>query len=67
MAMEWVILIGLASLGVIIVQTIYQANAELAKSLHDLHGKVNALQEKLEEIETKLDESTSTYVNPIDL
>jgi uncharacterized membrane protein YhaH (DUF805 family) len=33
----------------------------------EAHEKLDALQQRLEEIEAKQDESTSTYVNPIDL
>ena len=33
----------------------------------EAHGKLDALRERLDEIEAKQDESASTYINPIDL
>ena len=48
-------------------QAVYQVGRLIGLRLDELEEKIDSLQEKLEEIKAKQDESTSTYVNPIDL
>jgi len=72
MGMEWVILIGLATLGIIIVQTTYQSISPILDALDKLNEKIDALEEKLDAVQGKLEEiedeqRAKRYVNPIEL
>ncbi|MGA3373405.1 MAG: hypothetical protein ABSC48_16745 [Terracidiphilus sp.] len=62
MAMEWVILISMATLGITIVQSIYQANEILAKRLDELHKKVDDLIKKLRRL--KRNEASTCSASP---
>jgi hypothetical protein len=62
---EWEPLILAVAVVIIVVRAVYDVGGVLGKRLDELHEKVDALQEKLEEIEANQD--TKHYVNPIDL
>jgi uncharacterized membrane protein (DUF106 family) len=62
---EWVIIVAAVLAIASIVRSIYHVGSVLGFRLDELHEKVDALQEKLEEIESNQDRKP--YVNPIDL
>ncbi len=63
--MLWAIIIAIVLVSVFLAHDISTVGHILGESLDELHKKVDALQEKLEEIETKQDRKP--YVNPVDL
>jgi hypothetical protein len=62
---DWVIIIAAVLAVASIVRSIYHMGSVLGFRLDELHEKVDAMQEKLEEIEANQDKKP--YVNPIDL
>lgn len=62
---EWGIIIGVA----LVVYFIDRAINQLGKALDELHEKVHVLQERLNEIETSIEDQQikRNYVNPIDI
>jgi Sec-independent protein translocase protein TatA len=64
---EWGIIIAVVVVVILTSQAVYQVGRLIGLRLDELEEKIDSLQEKLEEIKAKQDESTSTYVNPIDL
>ena len=62
---EWGIIIAVVLAFAYIIHSIFEVGSVLGRRLDELHEKVDALQEKLEEIEANQDKKP--YVNPIDL
>jgi hypothetical protein len=62
---EWGIIIAAVLAVAYVVHSIYEVGSVLGTRLDELHDKVDALQEKLDEIEAN--QNRKTYINPIDL
>ena len=62
---EWEPLILTVAVVIIVVRAVYDVGGVLGKRLDELHEKVDALQETVEEIEAN--QNRKPYVNPIDL
>jgi hypothetical protein len=62
---EWGIIIAASLALAYIVHSIYHVGSVLGFRIDELHEKVDAMQEKFDEIEAEQDKKT--YLNPIDL
>jgi hypothetical protein len=62
---KWGIIIAAVLAVSYVVHSIYHVGSVLGYRLDELHEKVDAMQEKLDEIEANQD--GKTYVNPIEL